>query len=51
LSAGFNGVCAFIARNRAVSYMGRYDDKLPKEALGMFRSRIRRAWDHAAVFA
>ena len=49
LSARFNYV--FIARSSAVSYMGRYDDKLPKEALGMFRSRIRRAWDHAAVFA
>jgi len=34
-----------------VSYVGRYDDKSPKEALGMFRSRIRRAWDHAAIFA
>ena len=25
LSAGFNDVCTFIARNRAVSYMDRYD--------------------------
>ena len=41
LSAGFNGVCTFIERNRAVSYLDRYDDKSPKEALGMFRSRIR----------
>ena len=31
--------------------MGRYDDKSPKEALGMFRSRTRRAWGHAAIFA
>ena len=51
LPAGFNGVCTFIARNRAVSYVDRYDDKSPKEALGMFRSRIRRVWGHAAVFA
>ena len=51
LSAGFNDVCTFIARNRAVSYVDRYDDKSPKEALGMFRSRIRRVWGHAAVFA
>ena len=35
---------------RAVSYMDRYDDKSPKEALGMFRSRIRRVWGHAAIF-
>ena len=48
-SAGFNGVCTFIARNRAVSYLGRYDKKSPKEALGLFRSRIRRMWDHAAI--
>jgi len=51
LSAGFNDFCTFIALNRAVSYMDRYDDKSPKEALGMFRSRICRAWGHAAVFA
>jgi len=51
LSAGFNDVCTFIARNRAVSYVDRYDDKSPKEALGMFRSRIRRVWGHAAIFA
>jgi len=51
LSAGFNGVCTFIARNRAVPYVGRYDDKSPKEALGMFHSRIRRVWGHAAIFA
>ena len=31
--------------------MDRYDDKSPKEALGMFRSRIRRRWGHAAIFA
>ena len=31
--------------------MDRYDDKSPKEALGMFRSRIHRAWGHTAVFA
>ena len=49
LSAGFNDVCTFIARNRAVSYVDRYDDKSPKEALGMFRSRIRRVWGHAAI--
>jgi len=28
-----------------------YDDKLPKEALGMLRSRARRKWGHAAIFA
>jgi len=51
LPAVFNDVCAFIARNRAVSYVDRYDDKPPKEALGMFRSRIRRVRGHAAAFA
>ena len=51
LSAGFNDVCTFIARNRAVSYVDRYDDKSPKEALGIFRSRIRRVWGHAAIFS
>jgi len=25
--------------------------KFPKQALGMFRSRIRRVWGHAAIFA
>jgi len=34
-----------------VFYVGRSDDKSPKEALGMFRSRARRVWGHAAVFA
>ena len=34
-----------------MSYKDRYDDKSPKEALGMFRSRIRRVWGHAANFA
>ena len=34
-----------------MSYLGRYNDKWPKKALGMFRSRIRRVWGHAAVFA
>ena len=51
LPAGFSGVYTSIARNRALSYLGRYDDKSPKEALGMFRSRICRAWGHAAIFA
>ena len=51
LPAGFNDVCTFIARNRAVSYADRYDDKSSKEALGMFRSRNRRAWGHTAIFA
>jgi len=51
LSAGFDGVCTFIAPNRAVSYVDRYDEKSPKVALGMSRSRIRRVWDHAAIFA
>ena len=51
LPAGLNGVCTFIARSRALSYVGRYDDKSPKEALGMFRSRILRVWGHAAIFA
>ena len=49
LSAGFNYACTFIARNRAVSYMNHNNS--PKEALGMFRSRIRRVWGHAAIFA
>ena len=33
--------------------MARYDDKSPKEALGMFRSRMYRGfvWGHAAIFA
>ena len=31
--------------------MDRYDDKSPKEVLGMFRSRIRRVWGRAAIFA
>ena len=31
--------------------MDRYDDKSPKEALGMFRSKIHRTWGHAAIFA
>jgi len=51
LSAGFNDVCTFIARNRAISYVDHYDGKSPKEALGMFRSRTRRVWGHAAIFA
>ena len=37
--------------SRTVSYMDRYDDKSPKEALGMSRSRIHRVWGHAAIFA
>ena len=48
---GFNGVCTFIARNRAVSYVARFDDKSPKEAIGMLLSRIHRVWGHAAIFA
>jgi len=51
LFAGFNDVFTFIARNRAVSCVGRYDEKSPIEALGMFRAKIRRVWGHAAVFA
>ena len=51
LSAGFNEVCTFIARNRAVFHVDRYEEKPPKEALGIFRSGICRAWGHAAVFA
>ena len=50
LSAGCNGVCTFIALSRAVSYVGRYKDKSPKEALGVFRSGARRVWGHVAVF-
>ena len=34
-----------------MSYVDRYDDKSPKEALGVFRSSIRRVWGHAAIFA
>jgi len=30
--------------------MNRYDDKIPKEALGMLRSRIRRAWGGASYW-
>ena len=41
----------FIERNRAVSYEDRHDDKSPKEALGMFGSRIFRVRSHAAVVA
>ena len=48
LSAGFNYACTFIARNRAVSYMNH--NKSPKEALGMFRSRIRRVWGSCGHF-
>ena len=48
LLAGFNGVRTSIARSCVVSNVDRYDDKSLKEALGMFRSRIRRAWGHAA---
>ena len=51
LPAGFNGVCTFIARSCAVSYVGRYGDKSPKKALKAFRSRTRRVWGHAAIFA
>ena len=42
MSSGPDGVYTFIARNRAMSYVDRYDDKSPKEALGMFCSSIRR---------
>ena len=51
LSAGLNDIYTFIARNRAASYVDRYDEKSPKEALGMFPSRIRRVWGNATVFA
>ena len=34
LSAGINDVFTFIARNREVPYVDRYDDKSPREALG-----------------
>jgi len=33
-----------------MSYVNRYVDKSPKEALGLFRSRIRRVWGHAAIY-
>jgi len=49
LSAGFNGVCTFIAHNRAVSYVSRSNDKSLKEALGMFHSGARRVWGYAAI--
>jgi len=42
--------CTFIERSRAVSYVGRYDDNSPKEALSMPRSRARCVWGHAAIF-
>jgi len=51
LSAGFSNACTFVARSHVVSYLDRYDDKSPKEALGIFRSRTRRVWGHVAVFA
>jgi len=55
LSAGLNDVCTFIARNsRYPTYVDRYDDKSPKEALGMFGSRIRqisRLRGHVVIFA
>ena len=35
----------------AVEYLQYYDNKSPEEALNMFRSRIQRAWGHAAIFA
>ena len=50
LPTGPDGVYTFIARSRVVSYVDRYDDKSPKEALGMFRSRIRHMYRHAVVF-
>ena len=37
LSAGFNDVCTFIARNRVVSYMHRYDASCPRSARGVMR--------------
>ena len=40
LYAGFSDARTFITRNRAVSYVNRYDDKSPKEALGMSRPRL-----------
>jgi len=43
LAAGFNGGRKFIARDRAVSNVDRYNDRSPKEAHGMCRSRIRHA--------
>ena len=46
-----NDICTFIARNRAVFNVDRYDDKSPKVALGMFRSRTRRVWGHAVILA
>jgi len=51
LSARFNDVFTFIASSRAVSNVDRYDDKSPKEALGMFRTSIRRMRGRAAVLA
>ena len=50
-AAILNDVYTFIARSLAVSYVGRYDDSSSKEALGIFRSRIRRVRVHAAIFA
>jgi len=56
LSAGFGDLCTFIARDRALSYflaeyVDCFDDKSLNETLGMFRSRIRCVWGHAAIFA
>ena len=48
---GVNDISTFIARCRAVTYVGRYDDKSPKEGLGMPFSKIRCMWGHVAVFA
>jgi len=35
---------SYFAHSCAESYVGRYDDKSPKEAFGMFRSRARCVW-------
>jgi len=42
---------AFTRSSQSTARADRYEDKSPKEALGMFRSRPRRVWGHAAVFA
>jgi hypothetical protein len=51
LSSEFGELCTFIARNLAVEHLQYYDNMTPEEALNMFRSKIQRAWGHAAIFA
>ena len=51
LSSEFGELCTFIARNMTVEHLQFYDNKTPEQALNMFRTRIQRAWGHAAIFS